>query len=66
VQKEGEENRAPQAENATREIVLFHESSVMRIAPMIAMSPSGIRGHVPAALVTRSEEPPVPPPRHGA
>lgn len=66
AQKEGETDHAPQAPPTMRDIVFFHEGSVMRITPMVAMSQPQARGHDSATLVTRHQKPPVPPPRRCA
>ena len=66
VQKEQQSDQKPQTLNSTRDIVFFYESPVMRLAPMVAMSPCQTPRHVSATLVTRSQKPPVPPPRLGA
>lgn len=63
VQKQEQGERKQQTLLITREIVLFHEETVLCLTPMESIWQPQTRGHNPASLVTRAQKPPLPPPR---
>ena len=67
VQKQQEEGEKKQEARAMlRDLVLFHEStSVCTASPETFSHPQKL-GHDPASLGTRTQRPPVPPPRRTA
>jgi hypothetical protein len=66
IQAHQQENQTPQSIALTRDVmVLFHEETVLCIAPIETISLPQ-RGHDSALLVVRGQKPAVPPPRRCA